>query len=256
MYLEYLKTSVKILSALLIINLGIASTYAESSVRVFQVKKPILADVVEIGDFKNLKLHLNDTNSQPYQFISRLAADLQKNCRTMQFAMNAGMYHADLSPVGLYIEGAVEEKALNRATRGFGNFLIQPNGVLAWNHAQAKVETTQSYAKSSFKALYATQSGPMLVINGQINPNFIKNSDSLKIRNGVGIKDGKLYFVITNERVSFYNFADYFKTTLGVKNALYLDGSVSSVYIGELKRNDQLRPLGPIVAYSQVFNCR
>ena len=60
----------------------------------------------------------------------------------------------------------------------------------------------------------------MLVVDGKINPNFIPQSDSLKIRNGVGIKNGKLYFVISREGVSFYAFAQYFKQQLSINNAL------------------------------------
>ncbi len=69
-----------------------------------------------------------------------------------------------------------------------GELLLQPNGVLAWNDKQAVILTNEQYKAKVFQPDYATQSGPMLVINGKINPLFLANSDSKKIRNGVGIK--------------------------------------------------------------------
>ncbi|WP_181943294.1 phosphodiester glycosidase family protein, partial [Klebsiella pneumoniae] len=89
--------------------------------------------------------------------------------------------------------------------KGWGNFFLQPNGVLAWNDKQAVILTTEQYKAKVFQPDYATQSGPMLVINGKINPLFLANSDSKKIRNGVGVKNNKLYFVISKNRVNFYS---------------------------------------------------
>ncbi len=92
-----------------------------------------------------------------------------------------------------------------------GELFLQPNGVFAWNKRQAVIWTTEQYEAKAFQPDYATQSGPMLVINGKLNPLFLGNSDSKKIRNGVGIKNNKLYFVISKNRVNFYNFAEFSK---------------------------------------------
>jgi uncharacterized protein YigE (DUF2233 family) len=71
----------------------------------------------------------------------------------------------------------------------------------------------------------------MLLINGNIHPAFIKGSSNLNIRNGVGIlPDNTIVFVMSKTQVNFYDFASYFKK-LGCKNALYLDGFVSRVYL-------------------------
>ncbi|WP_445117079.1 phosphodiester glycosidase family protein [Acinetobacter sp. WZC-1] len=204
------------------------------------------ADVVKITDLQHLGLYLQNNQNQVYHKFSRLRKSLGP-CSKMQFAMNAGMYHADYSPVGLYIEQFKQYQQLNEQP-GKGNFFMQPNGVLAWNDSEALVTTTQAYRHSDFKARYATQSGPMLVTDGQINPRFIENSDSLKIRNGVGIKGGELYFVISRNKLNFYKFAALFKQQLGIQNALYLDGSISSAYIPAAHRNDRRYRLGPMVA--------
>ncbi len=111
-----------------------------------------------------------------------------------------------------------------------GKLLLQPNGVLAWNDKQAVILTTEQYKAKVFQPDYATQSGPMLVINGKINPLFLANSDSKKIRNGVGVKNNKLYFVISKNRVNFYSFAQFFQKILK-SSKLYTLTVLSLVYI-------------------------
>lgn len=203
-------------------------------------------DIIVVDQFKNLQLFLNNAQNRPYQNFKALNRAIE-SCTSLQFAMNAGMYHADYSAVGLYIEGGQQYTELNNDT-GYGNFFMQPNGVLAWNATQAIIKTTSEYKAANFKANYATQSGPMLVINGQINAQFIADSKSLKIRNGVGVKDNRLYFVISRVPISFYDFAKVFKDDLAIEQALYLDGSVSSIYLPEHGLNMQRAKLGPIVA--------
>jgi len=212
-------------------------------------------DIIKIDQPQNLRLFLKDhQTNKPLRKFKAVARQL-KACEKLLFAMNAGMYHADYAPVGLYVEASRQQQKLNMVKQAYGNFHLQPNGVLAWNRHHSLIAKTEDYQKLNFNAEYATQSGPMLVIDGQINPNFLKDSDSFKIRNGVGMKDQTLYFVISRNAVSFYQFAQFFKDQLNVQQALYLDGSISSAYIPQLKRSDSLFNLGPIVAYIDQQNC-
>jgi uncharacterized protein YigE (DUF2233 family) len=163
------------------------------------------------------------------------------------FAMNAGMYHEDRSPVGLYVEAGREMKRANTAA-GPGNFHLKPNGVFYVAGRSAGVMETGRYLKSRVKADHATQSGPMLVIDGRIHPKISEDGPSRKIRNGVGVRDrSTVVFAISEEPVTFGAFARLFKDELGTPNALFLDGSVSSLYAPALGRNDGLLPMGPIV---------
>ena len=147
--------------------------------------------------------------------------------------------------------------AHGRLTTGLGEFFIQPNGVLAWNHQWVFLGTTQQYFNQSLKAQYATQSGRMLVINHQFNSRFLADNSSYKIRNGVGLKDQSLYFVISNTPVTFHQFATFFKDELKTPNALYLDGSISTAYIPQLQRHTRThRNLGPILAYIDDQGCK
>jgi uncharacterized protein YigE (DUF2233 family) len=115
-------------------------------------------------------------------------------------------------------------------TRAAGNFYLKPNGVFYLTTKKtAKICTTENF-RNNKNIEYATQSGPMLIIDGQIHPDFKKGSANLNIRNGVGIlPDGNIVFVLSKKEINFYDFASYFKS-LGCKNALYLDGFVSRAY--------------------------
>ncbi|MBK5941976.1 hypothetical protein CCR96_22585 [Halochromatium roseum] len=194
-----------------------------------------------------IMLFNQDPHGVPYGGFDRLVAQLRTERLMLVFAVNGGMYDHALAPVGLAVENGVQLKAANTNT-GFGNFHLLPNGVFAVGDRQAVVRETKAYLQSRFPADFATQSGPMLVIDGQLHPRFLPRSDSLKIRNGVGITDtGQVVFALSEQRVRFYDFARFFRDGLGCDNALYLDGSVSSLYAQGLGRNDHRHPLGPIL---------
>jgi uncharacterized protein YigE (DUF2233 family) len=127
--------------------------------------------------------------------------------------MNAGMFHEDLRPVGLYIEDGAEEMRL--VTRdGPGNFGLLPNGVLCISDAGAGVIESLRFAEEAPDCRFATQSGPMLVIDGALHPRFRESSTSLNIRNGVGVSDDgqRLVLAISDEPVNFHHFARLFRT--------------------------------------------
>ncbi|SEM61492.1 Uncharacterized protein YigE, DUF2233 family [Loktanella fryxellensis] len=172
---------------------------------------------------------------------------------TLAFAMNAGMYHEDRRAVGLYIEDGVEAAPL--VTReGPGNFGLLPNGVFCLTDTTARVIETLSYADTRPACRDATQSGPMLVIGGQLHPRFLPDSDSLYVRNGVGTSaDGTTaVFVISDDPVNFHLFARFFRDGLGLPDALFLDGSISRLYAPTLNRADfGFAPLGPLVGVVQ-----
>ncbi|MCE3607948.1 phosphodiester glycosidase family protein [Massilia sp. P8910] len=195
---------------------------------------------------QDLRLFLGDEAGQPFKSFARLQEWLQGRKQRLVFAVNAGMYHADFAPVGLYVENGKELAPLNLAD-GAGNFFLKPNGVFLLGKAGPAVVESSAYAAHGAGVRLATQSGPMLVIDGKIHPRFDPGSSSRHVRNGVGVVDGKAIFVISNEPVTFHEFATYFRDTLHCKNALYLDGSISSLFSNELGRADSGPPLGPIL---------
>ncbi len=118
-----------------------------------------------------------------------------------------------------------------------------PNGVFWWNNEGFYItesQTMNEMLQSGETPNYATQSGPMLVVNGKLHAKFRENSTSKKIRNGVGICDnGMIKFVTSNTPVNFYNFAKLFQENLKCDNALFLDGGIATaLYAPEVQRTD------------------
>ncbi len=172
---------------------------------------------------------------------------LQAEGATLGFAMNAGMYHADRAPVGLYVEQGRQTSAI--VTReGPGNFGLLPNGVFCIGPTLRVIESL-TFASDPTDCTYASQSGPMLVVNGQLHPKLIPDSDSTYIRNGVGVdaEGQKAFLVISYDDVNFHRFARFFLDVLGARNALYFDGNISRLYAPDLGRHDGGFPMGPIV---------
>ncbi|MFW2178186.1 MULTISPECIES: phosphodiester glycosidase family protein [unclassified Moraxella] len=190
--------------------------------------------------FNQLRQYLaSPTTSTHWQ--SKSQAD-QTKPQTLLFGMNAGMYDEKFAPIGYTVINGKEIRSLN-LKQGGGNFHLMPNGVFWWDKTGFYVTESNAMAKllqAGKKPLYATQSGPMLVINGKIHPSFDPKSTSYKMRNGVGVcRDGQVKLVISDTPVSFYQFANVFKTQLGCDNALFLDGGqASALYSQELQRND------------------
>jgi len=196
-----------------------------------------------------LQLFWQDATGQPYRRFGVLRDALAKQGKTLEFAMNGGMYRPDFSPVGLFVSDGRELVQLNRH-RDSGNFSQQPNGVFLVDGQGARVLTTDEYWQQKPRPLLATQSGPMLVHEGAIttSPVMQANSQSRRIRNGVcAPSPGEVVFVITEAAVTFYEFAGYFLERLHCGEALYLDGSISSVYAPQLGRADSWFDMGPIV---------
>jgi uncharacterized protein YigE (DUF2233 family) len=194
----------------------------------------------------DIRLFLSGTDGKPYGSLAALAAALKAKGERLMFAMNAGMFEQDQSPVGLYVEN--RRKLHGADTRaGPSNFHLKPNGVFWVGDGIAGVTETSRFLADPPAARYATQSGPMLVVDGKIHPKIKPGGASEKIRNGVGACDrGAIAFAIADDPVNFDTFARLFRDGLSCQNALFLDGSVSSLYAPELNRDDELGPIGPI----------
>ncbi len=183
---------------------------------------------------QEIKLYWQDDKKNNFKSIQQLKLWLEQHHRQLLFAMNAGMYRTDYTPSGLFIENGKVIHRLNKASGG-GNFYLKPNGVfyITTDDVPSVCNTTNFINNGKIK--YATQSGPMLVIDGQINAAFKVGSANLNIRNGVGVlPNNTIIFAMSKSGISLYDFANYFKK-LGCKNALYLDGFVSRTYLPEKK---------------------
>ncbi|MGB7317349.1 MAG: phosphodiester glycosidase family protein [Planktotalea sp.] len=198
-----------------------------------------------------LRLFLNDSKGEKLGEFSSVNSVLALEGKKLSFGMNAGMYHEDRGPVGLYLENGKQAQRLITSD-GPGNFGLLPNGVFCIGKNSFAVIESRSFAKKPPKCKYASQSGPMLVIGGALHPRFLIDSTSRYVRNGVGVSPDqrKATFVISRNAVTFHEFGSYFRDALKTPNALYFDGNISRLYapqIGYSGVSWLSEPMGPIV---------
>ncbi|MFL4469691.1 phosphodiester glycosidase family protein [Tateyamaria armeniaca] len=197
---------------------------------------------------EDLRLFLYTDSGAPFRQFSAVERHLQTEGLRLGFAMNAGMYHDDRAPVGHYVEDGQEVMRVI-PNAGPGNFGLLPNGILCIRPGRADVFETLRYVDQAPECTYATQSGPMLVIDGALHPRFLPDSTSRYIRNGVGTSaDGKTaIFAISDSPVTFHEFGRLYRDHLKLPNALFLDGNISRLYAPDLNRSDIGFSLGPII---------
>lgn len=196
---------------------------------------------------RNHALHLiaADDDEVPKRSFAEVGSEIA--AARVAFAMNAGMFDAEGRPIGLAIVDGRVVHPINLRDGG-GNFHLKPNGVFFIRRDGSAAVVSSASFQPSADIAFATQSGPMLVIDGAIHPSFDADGQSQFIRNGVGIGDsGQPLFVISNEVVSFGKMARFFRDGLGADNALYFDGSVSSLWDPANGRMDAGVPLGPMI---------
>ncbi len=180
---------------------------------------------------QDLRFFWKDDKDKPLGNFKNLKAWLGTKNQKLVFAMNGGMYLKDQSPQGLYIENGKQLAKINSVEEAYGNFYLQPNGIFYITKSDQGVVTQTTSYKGNEGVMYATQSGPMLVIDGAIHSAFKDGSKNVHIRNGVGIlPNGEILFVMSKQTINLYDFARFFKSK-GCKNALYLDGFVSRTYL-------------------------
>ena len=183
--------------------------------------------------------------SPPYRSLAKFSASRPENAPPVAFAMNAGMFDGEGKPIGYFVENRERLHELN-LNDGSGNFHMKPNGVF---YGTGRIKTSEDfYSTVGDRPDFGTQSGPMLLIEGKVHPQISEDGPSKRIRNGVGVdRDGKAHFVIAASPVSFGQFARYFRDVAKTPNALYLDGTVSSLWDPARGRMDTRADLGPLV---------
>ncbi|MEL6379368.1 MAG: phosphodiester glycosidase family protein [Pseudomonadota bacterium] len=208
-------------------------------------------------DRDTVSLYLKNDNGDVFATFDRLEKSLNSQGETLVFAMNGGMYGRGRQPIGLFVTHAKTVKTVN-TREGYGNFHLMPNGVFYTvrdedGTVRAGIKTTPDYVRDAPTPIIATQSGPMLVIDGALHPRFLPASTSLKRRNGVGVSsDGRaVWFAISNEPVRFHDFATLFRDGIGARSALFLDGEVSKLFAPGIARHDRGLPMGPILGVSR-----
>jgi uncharacterized protein YigE (DUF2233 family) len=192
-----------------------------------------------------LRLFWRDRAGAPYRSFTGLARSIAAEGGQLAFAMNAGMYQTDFSPVGLYIENGEELRPADTTViegppGKVPNFYKKPNGIFFLEKTSAGILTTEAFAKERPSARFATQSGPMLVIEGHLHPALIPGSTDRTRRSGVGVcEEGQVRFAISETDVNFHDFARLFRDHLSCPNALFLDGGRGAgIYSPAFERDD------------------
>ena len=182
---------------------------------------------------EKVQLFWKDEQGKVLGSLGRVKSYAERRKQKLVFAMNGGMYMEDRSPLGLFIHNGETVRKLN-TRKGYGNFYLKPNGIFYVNtQGKGFVCPTEKF-KPGKDISYATQSGPMLVTEGRLHPEFRKGSANVYVRNGVGIlSDGRMFFAMSKKEVNLYDFAAYFRQK-GCRNALFLDGFVSRTYLPAL----------------------
>lgn len=182
-----------------------------------------------------VRMFWREADGSLFANFGRLGAWLLARNERLICATNAGIYGTDLRPIGLYIEAGKVLHKLNTRKEAYGNFYLQPNGVFLLTDHEATILSTDEIAIELETRLpsirYATQSGPILLRSGQINPLFNQGSDNRVVRNAVCIiTAGDFALVKSRSPINFHDFARQLRDKLGCRDALYLDGSVSQLY--------------------------
>ncbi len=209
-------------------------------------------------DHDALELRWQDGAGKSLGSIESLRAWGAARGRTLQFATNAGIYDRELRPLGLHVEDGSERRRLNtvRLPGTVGNFSMQPNGVFYVDEAgNAGVMTTQAWQARPIPARIASQSGPMLLVDGEVNPSFDPASTSRKIRSGVcAPSPRRVVFAISEVAVSFHRFASMLREDAACRDALFLDGTLSQLWTRETGYVGAAAPqLKPYVGMFAVF---
>jgi len=195
---------------------------------------------------EDLRLFLNDDQGTLLHGFAPLDKYVSSKGGHLAFAANAGMFEPTMKPVGLLVLNGTEQSPINLSDGG-GNFYMKPNGIFVINDKhEALVVESSTYAALLSPVMWATQSGPLLVHGGDINPDFNAASQSKKIRSGVGVtKDGLVVLALSQAPVTFYDFASFFLTKMKCPNALFLDGEISAFYVSGQK-DDSPHTFGPM----------
>lgn len=213
---------------------------------------------------ERIGLHWQNQSGKPFAYLSEVKSGIEKTVKKeIHMLTNAGMYTSDNAPKGLFIADGKIKMPLDSLRQNSSepgvNFYLQPNGVF-WidQEGKSRIDKTEVFhlknkskpGKGPYpKVVAATQSGPMLVYNGQINRNFNNKSTNAKIRSGVGVTpDGQTIFLCTKGEETFYNFSLIFKCVFNCQDALFLDGAISRMHIPNANPDINAGPFGPIIS--------
>jgi uncharacterized protein YigE (DUF2233 family) len=195
----------------------------------------------------NLQLFWKKPDGSRFDNVPALSEFLQQTHQQKDFATNAGIFEPSMQPLGLHVAAGIALVPLNLGDGG-GNFYLKPNGVFLIADIGARIVESNEYSKLALRPRLATQSGPLLLVGGTINPAFATDSKNRRIRSGVGVVDAHtVVFILSRARVTFHEFAEMFQS-MGCTDALYLDGEISRFHFAGEGNDDKDEHFAGILA--------
>lgn len=189
----------------------------------------------------HIRLYWKDPNGNPFLTLGAVEDWVLAQGDSLIALTNGGIYEPGYVPSGLFIDNGHIAVPLNLRD-GKGNFYLKPNGVFALTRHGARIVESSIFDTEEDTAIYALQSGPLLVSNGNIHPAFQDGSQNCRLRSGIGVRtDGTIVLAITNGAVNFHDFATFLRDRLGCSDALYLDGAISTLHAPTLGRFERTR---------------
>lgn len=184
---------------------------------------------------ESVRMFWKDDRGNVFGDFDKLNAWLRSRKETLVCATNGGIYEENLRPLGLYIEEGRLVRRLNLRKHAYGNFYLEPKGIFFIQGLQAQIVDVDTFLGNSAELMtsvgFATQSGPMMLQYGSINPQFSPRSVNQLIRNAVCISSPhEVVFALSSIPVNFYEFSRFLRDKLGCTDALHLDSKVSRLY--------------------------
>ena len=219
---------------------GVAACAAET------LDEPVSVEGIEyrrfVADPAQVRVYWSNPSGEAFRQFAVLVPYLESKGERVQMITNGGIFEPQGIPAGLLVQDGRQICPLNLGS-GKGNFYLKPNGVFFVARGVAGVMETMRFSLAKLQPQWAVQSGPLLLENGRVHPQFRAGSESRLHRNGVGIRsDGKVVFLITRfesqRKPNLHDFAMAFKEH-GCQNALFLDGDLSDMKVSPL---DQIKP--------------
>ena len=233
----------------LFLNLISIISYSQSIIQ-FQSQ---YYNIYKIKIDSSLRYKLNITSNYVNLNFSDFIEENTTNIDSDIFLTNACINESNGSPIGLLISKNNEIAKINY-NDGNGNFFLKPNGFFAITNDDAIISESTNF-KNYSGIINAVQSGPMLMSDDVINPQFNQSSVNKNIRSGVGIiteNNSKfLLFSISTVPVSFYEFASFYKNNYNCSNALCLESVNSVMYYKNIDINtdDLKKTVGSYIIY-------
>jgi len=244
-----------ILSLLLLVSIFAACSHATQQQEPREISESVKwngkqYDLISVHPKKHqIRMDWKDDVGENFRSITNYEEYLSEKGENALMITNAGIFMEDGTPLGLYVEDGKVQKETNRVQDAYGNFYMQPNGIFYLKDDLAEIMPTSKYDPTRMSLDFATQSGPLLVIDGEINDQFNKESKNLKLRSGVGVDlSGNAIFAISQGPVSFYEFATLFREKYSCPNALYLDGVISRMYLPGIERTQKGGNFGAFIS--------